>query len=247
MRTTTFVDCSRLTLPAYERPLCPGEPLGDRFDPTWYGWHDPNTVPALRLPAGVTEQQAMRDFAVRAITAQPLDYLRVVSRDAALPFRAWHRDDRYEYSTGLKWDFSTYVDYRPTPGWTAPAFAAHGGTMPVTRHPLGDRLADYGRWIRVPGPLLLALLGLAVAGLVVRREEGRSVRPLAVLLLALPLTLILVPDATAEFVWRYQLPLITLLPLSAALGWTRLRLPRRPSPLSRGRRRRPAPTDRTAA
>ena len=99
--------------------------------------------------------------------------------------------------------------------------------MPVTRHPLGDRLADYGRRVRVPGPLLLVLLGVSVAGLVVRREETRPVRPLAVLLLALPLTLILVPDVTAEFVWRYQLPLVTMLPLSAALGWTRLRRPRR--------------------
>jgi hypothetical protein len=97
--------------------------------------------------------------------------------------------------------------------------------MPVTRHPLGDWFATYGRWVHVPGPLLLGLLVVAVAGLVVRRPETRSVRPLAVLLLVLPLTLILVPDVTAEFVWRYQLPLVTMLPLSAALGWTRLRRP----------------------
>jgi hypothetical protein len=225
MRTTTFVDCSHLTLPAYEQTLCPGEPLGDRFDPTWYGWHDPNTVHNLHLPSGVTAQQAMRDFALRAIEAQPLDYLRVVARDAVLPFVAVHRDDRYEYSTAVKWDLSTYVDYRATPLWTAPAFAAHGGELPVTRHPLGDWFATYGSWVHVPGPLLLGLLVLAVAGLVVRRTETRSVRPLGVLLLLLPLTLILVPDVTAEFVWRYQLPLVTMLPLSAALGWTRLRRP----------------------
>jgi hypothetical protein len=50
------------------------------------------------------------------------------------------------------------------------------------------------------------------------------------LTLALPLVLIAVPDVTAEFVWRYQLPLVVLLPLSAALGWTRLRAVRRPAP-----------------
>lgn len=236
MRTTSFVDCSRLTLPSYEQTLCPGEPLGDRFDPTWYGWHDPNTVHKLHLPPGVSQQQAMRDFAIRAIKAQPLDYLRVVARDAVLPFTSMQRDNRYEYSTAVKWDFSTYLHYVPTRRWTEPAFAAHGGVMPLARHPLADRLADYGRWIHVPGPLLLALLVLAVAGLVVRREEARSVRPLAVLLLALPLVLILAPDATAEFVWRYQLPLVTMLPLSAALGWTRLRGPRREPGRRRGRR-----------
>jgi len=226
MRTTSFVDCSLLTLPSYEQTLCPGEPLGDRFDPTWYGWHDPNTVHNLHLPPGVTAQQAMRDFARRAIEAQPADYLRVVARDAALPFIAVHRDDRYEYSTAVKWDLSTYVDYRPTPLWTGPAFAAHGGEMPVTRHPLGDWFATYGRWVYVPGPLLLVLLVVAVAGLVVRRPGTPSARPLAVLLLVLPLTLVLVPDVSAEFVWRYQLPLFVLLPMSAALGWTRLRAPR---------------------
>lgn len=226
MRTTSFVDCSQLTLPSYEQTLCPGEPLGDRFDPTWYGWHDPNTVHNLHLPPGVTPQQAMRDFAMRAIEAQPLDYLRVVARDAALPFLAVNRGDRYEYSTAVKWDLSTYVDYRPTPLWTAPAFAAHGGELPVTRHPLGDWFATYGRWVHVPGPLLLVLLVVAVAGLVVRRPRAPSVRPLAVVLLVLPLTLVLVPDVTAEFVWRYQLPLVVMLPMSAALGWTRLRAAR---------------------
>jgi choline-glycine betaine transporter len=44
-----------------------------------------------------------------------------------------------------------------------------------------------------------------------------------VLLLVLPLGLSLVPDLTAEFVWRYELTLFTLLPMSAALAWTRLR------------------------
>jgi hypothetical protein len=35
-----------------------------------------------------------------------------------------------------------------------------------------------------------------------------------------------VPDLTAEFVWRYELPMFTLLPLAAGLGWTRLLGPR---------------------
>ncbi len=34
MRTTTFVDCSRIQLPAYERVLCPTDPLSSRRDPT---------------------------------------------------------------------------------------------------------------------------------------------------------------------------------------------------------------------
>ena len=33
MRTTTFVDCTRVALPDYERTLCPREPLGHRLEP----------------------------------------------------------------------------------------------------------------------------------------------------------------------------------------------------------------------
>jgi uncharacterized membrane protein YhaH (DUF805 family) len=92
----------------------------------------------------------------------------------------------------------------------------------VSRQPAADALATYGRWVYVPGPLLTLVLLVAVAGLLVRRDEPRSRRPLAVLLLVLPLGLSLSAAMSVEFVWRYQLTLFTLLPLSAALGWTRL-------------------------
>jgi hypothetical protein len=54
--------------------------------------------------------------------------------------------------------------------------------------------------------------------------------------------LVLVPDLTAEFTWRYQVPELVLLPVGAALGWTRLR----GASLSPGRRRRRRRTDRRA-
>jgi hypothetical protein len=82
----------------------------------------------------------------------------------------------------------------------------------------------YGKVVYVPGPLCLLLFVLAVVGIAVRRPDERpSLRPLALLTLAMPLMLIVIPVVTAQFVWRYQLPLVTMLPLSAALGWTRLR------------------------
>ena len=33
--------------------------------------------------------------------------------------------------------------------------------------------------------------------------------------------LVAVPDLTAEFTWRYQLPLVVLAPVAAALAWAR--------------------------
>jgi len=223
MRTTTFVDCSTLGLPGYERPLCPEDPLGSRQDPTYYGWHDPQVL-GLVTPAGVTQNQAMEDFAKRAIRAQPTDYAAAVGRDLALGFWAPRRTDYFEYDTQYKWNFTHYVDYAPTPLWTEPAYAAHGGEMPSTRHPVADVLDWYGRVVYVPGPVLLLLVVVAVAGLVVRRPaEAPATRPLTFLTLTLGLGFVLVPVATAEFVWRYQLPLLVLLPMSAALAWTRLR------------------------
>jgi hypothetical protein len=227
MRTTTFVQCSELDLPSYERVLCPRDPLADRRDPTFYGWHSRATLPKLNPPRGVTRDEAMRDFAARAIRSDPLAYLRTCTRDFVLPFWSPTRVDHYEYGTAVKWTFADYIDYQPTPLWTAPAFAQHGGRAQVTRQPVADVLARYGAWVYVPGPVTLLLLLLGVVGVVVRREDVRPLRPLVVLLLVLPVGLSLVPDVTAEFVWRYELPTFTMLPMAAALAWTRLRAPRR--------------------
>jgi 4-amino-4-deoxy-L-arabinose transferase-like glycosyltransferase len=247
MRTTTFVDCATLQVPGYERVLCPRDPLGHRQDPTWYGWHSLDTVPRLHPPAGISDDQAMHDFAVRAIEAQPGDYLRDVGRDFALAFWAPSRRNYFEMSTSVKWTFHEYVDYQPTPHWTRPAFEAHGGSLPRTRQPMADVLAAYGRVVYLPGPLAFLLVVLAAVGIVVRRRgEQPRLRPLALLTLAVPLMLVLIPDVTAQFVWRYQLPLVTMLPLSAALGWTRLRSTAT-QPVSPAPGPPPAPTDRTEA
>jgi hypothetical protein len=84
-------------------------------------------------------------------------------------------------------------------------------------------MAFYGDKVYLPGPALLALALLALVGLVVRRPEGRvPARPLTFLLLVTGLGLVLATDATAQFVWRYQLPVLLLVPMAAALAWTRL-------------------------
>jgi hypothetical protein len=166
----------------------------------------------------------MRDFAVRAIEHQPGDYARVVWRDFRLAFTPVDRGNHYEMSTSVKWRFDTIVDYENSSYWMGVAFRERVGGVPEPHQPMADVMAAYGRVVFLPGPLCLLLLVVAVGGIVVRRPQERpSLRPLALLTLGLPLVLILVPDVTAQFVWRYQLPLVVLLPLSAGLGWTRWR------------------------
>jgi hypothetical protein len=244
MRTTTFVECDRLDVPDYQRVLCPREPVGSRLDPTDYGWHDERTVFALDPPPGVSFDEATRDFAVTAIRAQPGDYVRTVLRDFWLGFSSWERVDRYDYDTADKWSFAERVDYDPSDLMSS-AYVAHGGDLPRTRQPFGDRLARYGEHVYVRGPMLLLMVLLGLAGLLVRAPTVRASRSLVFLTGSVGLGLVLVPDATAEFVWRYQLPALVLLPMTAALAWTRLRSALTSGP--RGPWRRPAPTARTGA
>jgi len=226
MRTTGFVDCSTFTMPAYERPLCPAEPLGSRLDPTDYGWHTPDATHDLVLPPGVSYDEAMGDFARRAIRAQPGAYARIVARDLMLNFTV-PRMDRYEYDTAWKWRLDTYVLLEPTQR-SQDAYAAHGGDQPEAKEPLAGWLGWYGWTVYTWGPMLflltlLALVGLAWPSRWSRKDEVLSRnQPLIFLLTATAVGLLAAPAVTAQFVWRYQLPFVVLIPAAAVLAALRL-------------------------
>jgi hypothetical protein len=222
MRTTSFVDCAKITVPSYEQKLCPKEPVGQRADPTVYGWHSPDRNHGLTPPPGVGINQAFRDFAITAIKAQPAAYAEVVARDALMSFFP-ARFDAFGYDTAHKWSFGYFVDFNPT-HWNAPTYAAHGGEQPWSRQPLADVLAIYGYVVFLPGPVILALLVLAIIGLVRRDPPAEpGIRPLIFLVVGIGLGLAWEPDVVGEFTWRYQLPLVILAPVAAALAWSRLR------------------------
>lgn len=225
MRTTAWVDCSRFSMPDYERPLCPDEPVGHRLDPTEYGWHMPDGSHGLAPPDGVTTDDAMHDFAVRAIRAQPWDYTRTTLRDIGYNF--WvPRQDRFEYDTADKWSFERYVDRHELTGYTRPSYEAHGGELPSVHQPGASWLGRYGTAVYLWGPALLALLVLALWSLFARGRREAPRRSVIALLLMVGGGLMVAPDVLAEFVWRYQLPAVLLVPMAAALGWVRLRAPR---------------------
>ncbi|MDX6325896.1 MAG: hypothetical protein QOK15_2250, partial [Nocardioidaceae bacterium] len=207
-----------------QRVLCPRQPPSSRPDPTYYAWHDPRTLPRLHPPPGTSADRAMRDFALEAVREQPVDYMRDVARDFLLNFDLW-RGDRYEYDTAHKWLFSTYLHPEPT-DWTGPAYRKHGGDQLSANQPFADFMAKY-QWVGyLPGPVLLGCLVLGlVGGLGVGRARTSGLRTRCLLLVLTGAGLMLVPDLTAEFVWRYQLPALVLLPAGAALAYTALRGP----------------------
>jgi hypothetical protein len=164
----------------------------------------------------------MRQFALAAIRAQPVAYARVVLRDFMLNFDVW-RGDRFEYHSAVKWRFSRYL--HPLPSQVEhSAYRDHGGAQLVPHAPFASAMARYGRFVYLPGPLLLACLVLGlIGGLGGSRAKRSGMRPLCLLLTGTGLGLILLPDLVGEFVWRYQLPALALLPAGAALAATALR------------------------
>ena len=230
MRTTGFVDCSRFRVPAYEQRLCPAQPLDERLDPTYYGWHHPDHTGGLHPPPGVSIYETYSDFAQRAIRAQPGDYAHIVVRDSVLwlyPLRT----DHFEYHTAYKWRFSTWAHHGPS-DFSKPLYAEHGGTY-STQPALATFFVGYGWVVYLWGPLMGLLAAVALAGLL-RRGRGPGTRPATLLTLCVGLGLILLPVVSVEFTWRYVLPAVVLVPMAAALGWTGLRRgSQRPTPPSR--------------
>ena len=222
IRSTSFVECDRISVPDYQRVLCPQEPVGDRPDPTYYAFHDLRTLPRLSPPAGTTMDQAMREFALAAIRAQPLDYVRTAVRDFTLNFDIW-RGDRFGFDTAHKWRFSHYISVEPT-DWTRPAYQAHGGRQLRAVQPFAIALAVYQWFGYLPGPLLLGALLVGLFGALGVGRGARSgppgARAVVWLLLLAGCGLLAAPALTAEFVWRYQLPALALLPAAGVLGWS---------------------------
>ena len=222
MRTTAFVDCTQLSVPSYQQVLCPTEPRGERHDPTYYGWDDQQTLPRLDPPSGTTENEALSDFARSAIRAQPGDYALVVMRDFTLNFDPV-RLNRFEFDTAQRWRFSSYMPPEPTERLRT-AYAEHGGDQPAANQPFASILAGYEWVVYLPGPVLLgcAVIGLA-GGFGARQAKHSGMRSICLLLTVSGIGLILAPAVTTEFVWRYQLPALVLVPPGAALGYTAIR------------------------
>jgi hypothetical protein len=222
LRSTSFVDCSTISVPRYDRVLCPRQPLGARLDPTYYGWHDPHTEPRLRPPRGITKDAAEGTFGAAALRSQPFDYACVALRDFALNFDVV-RIDRFGYDTAYKWHFSHYVSGWAETGQQLRAYWRYGGQQMVARQPFADFLAGYSWVVYLPGPVLLACLVVGLLGGLGRGRRDLWTRLMCLLLSLSGTALLLVPAFTAEFIWRYQLPALVLLPAGAALAWSGLR------------------------
>ena len=215
-RVADFASCQGLSLPSYEKPLCPTQPPAQR-SADFYTWAPQSPQWTFRPPPGMSRDAVVRDFSLRILRHQPLAYAEAVGRDFMYGFSPVRGAGPEHYP-------SPYLQFHPyiLPDPQADAsLAALGYKAPAVRPGPAAFLAGYGHWFYVPGPVFAAGLVVAVAGLAVatrRRGTPKATRD-ACLLFTLSAVLVLIPPTVfATFDWRYQLPQLSLIPVAAVLG-----------------------------
>jgi len=228
-RVAASVTCARLSLPSYERPLCP--PPGvvrPRSGSLTQGYALGTTSPLVtyRPPRGETTRQVLNDFIKRAVLQQPLPVARAVAASVVRPFLSWRRDRKPGELPVERWQFQTVFPLYFTHASLA-LFHRWDGRRPVANRPLAGLLRHYQLSVGyTPGPVLLACVILAlVAGLGVGRARHSGQRLACLLWLAAGLG-VLLAAGLYEFSWRYQLPALVTIPPAAALALSALTSPR---------------------
>jgi len=218
-RAAAIADCATISVPSYERVLCPtgprNYPVADRYA------HDLGLLSRIRAPAGMTPSEVERDFALRVFRQQPLDLVHAIASDVAHGF-SWSRTSRTQDVAVSRWQFQLRYPVFP-PLYPTEEIALHGGGGPAVNRTLAGALRDYqlnGGYL--PGPFVA---GGYVFGLLAAAGVGRARRsPLraACLLTFLAGLGVLLTADLFEFSWRYQLPGVILGPLAGVLGLSAL-------------------------
>jgi hypothetical protein len=233
-RIAQFAECRGVSLPAYERSLCPQPPPAQR-DPNFYMWDPRSPQVTLQAPPGMSKGQIILDFDRRILGHQPLTYLKVVAGDALYSFSPVRGDGPEHYPVWYL-QFHTYWylqfhAYFPRDQDAAAVIRGYTGSGPHVQLALADFLVGYGRDFYVPGPLFAVGLALGLAGMAGIGRARRGVSPaapprLCSRALRAPCMLFTIgviaavepPFLIQPFDWRYELPQLSLIPIAAVLG-----------------------------
>jgi hypothetical protein len=217
-RIAQFADCTGLSLPSYERHLCPQQPPAQR-NPDFYMWAKQSPQVTLKPADGLSKGQIINDFNWRIIKHQPLTYLGAVANDVLYSFSPVRGDGPEKYPT-------RYHNFEPSfPGINdkdeMAALRTYSGSGPRVQPALADFLTGYGHDFYVPGPLLAAGLALGLAGAAgIGRARRSRVRGPCLLFSLGTIFMVVPPFIIATFDWRYELPQFSLIPIAAVLGVT---------------------------
>jgi hypothetical protein len=232
-RVSSFAECSVIKPPASERAICPSGTPSSRTPPGDYIWH----APQVRHMAGggpvtAANDAKLRDFAIRAVEAQPLGYLRSVLDGLALSVE-WPRKDDYP-SAG-----TVYLYYFHLTPWTIPVHTwvaggdaysdaveyGHATPSRVFR-PVAYLIDGYQRVFYTYGPLFGLIMLTGLGGMLRPRFRRRrlprldwSPRAGSMLPWATAVVLLIFPIAVADFDYRYLLPVLPFACLAAGLAF----------------------------
>ncbi len=217
-RVAAFANCSVIKPAADERWLCLSTPVGHREYEAYYVWASQSPIQHGPGPEfGAKVNRLATDFALRAIEAQPSDYLRTV----------WNATmETFEPSQAAYAD-SLYVFPAKTPESVRALAAANYSSYQVEyNYNSGDpdtRVAEpFARWVRfyqrfivlspamLSGILLTGLIGMPFAW---RRFGGPVVLPWLT-----GVAIIVVGPATADYDSRYVIASIPMFCIAAALS-----------------------------
>jgi hypothetical protein len=214
-----FADCAKIAVPADERRLCPDP--AHRLSRNGYLWG--KRAPVHGMP--VSADGRIKDFAMRVIRAQPLDYAQLLGSSLVHYFEPGHHTGRNDYDPSV-WQFPADPRRWGYPGYRGPLRPAAPHRASIDPGPLIGAFAgtprldvtasrwlhDYQSVVSSSGQVLAPCL-LVVLVALIRRRLALD----AALLAAMALTLLLVAAALSLFDYRYELGAVILLPAAAAL------------------------------
>jgi hypothetical protein len=233
-RVSSFAECSVIKPPADELSICPSGSPSSRTPPGDYIWHAPQVHDIPGGPVSVANDRLLRDFAVRAVEAQPFGYAKSVLKGLALAVE-WPRQDYPDSGTVSYYYFRLQPQTIPDnhswiPGGTAYRDAVrYGHASPSTvLEPFAVLISVYERLVYTYGPLfgIILLTGLGgvvrIEGLGERRPRlAWSRRAGSMMPWLTGVVLLVSPIAVADFDYRYLLPVLPFACLAAGLAFGR--------------------------
>jgi hypothetical protein len=264
-RVSSFADCAVIKPTGKEAIVCPSQPVSERTPPGNWIWHAPpfhQGVNPIGSPVTAANNTLLTDFAIRAVEAQPFDYLKTVVKDVGLSFGF----PRIGYpGSGTTYYYSLHLHYQtvlppnnPNHEWI------HGGTAYQDwlsyGHQAPGRVIEvfavpiliYQRLVYTYGPLFLVILLMGLGGVLALRRPlipikqflrprpfplRWQVRGTPMLPWVTAVSLLVFPIAIADFDYRYLLPVLPFACIAAGLAFAppqRAKRPKQPTPAPAG-------------
>jgi hypothetical protein len=236
-RVSSFAECSIIKPPANELKICPSGLPSSRTAPGDYIWHFGPVHNIAGGPVSVANDRLLRDFAIRAIEAQPLGYVKAVVKGLALSVE-WPRQKYPDSGTVGYYYFRLQTQSIPdNHSWIAGGTAyqdavSYGHASPSTVvEPFASLIIFSQRVLYTYGPLFGLIMVVGLGGLV-RIEGLRERRPRlawsrragSMLPWVTGVVLLVFPIATADFDYRYLLPVLPFAGLAAGLAFAPARV-----------------------